>query len=87
LHLINGPLINRALVDPSGRLHRLIDAGKTDAEIINEFYLRALGRPTTDDELAAWISRMSTTSPHEREARLEDFLWGLLNSEQFRQNH
>lgn len=87
LHLINGPLINRALIEPRGRLHTMLKAGSSDGEIIEEFYLRALGCPPTEQELAEWIDRVTATDPSERIRRLEDFLWSLLNSQQFRQNH
>src|SRR4029077_10991298 len=44
LHLLNGALVNRKIAASSGRLHRLIQGGKTDTEIVTDFYLRALGR-------------------------------------------
>src|SRR6185295_12123831 len=44
LHLLNGGLINAKIASPEGRLRRLIDAGKTNDEIVREFYLRALSR-------------------------------------------
>ncbi|MFN9719572.1 MAG: DUF1549 domain-containing protein, partial [Planctomycetota bacterium] len=49
LHLLNGDAINRRLRDPSGRLQKLIMANRPIVEIIDEFYLRALGRPPFDN--------------------------------------
>lgn len=87
LHLLNGELINRKLSDATGRLRRLIADGKTDAEIITEFYMRGLSRAPTVDELARWHERVSTGDAADRIERLEDFAWSLLNSRRFMENH
>lgn len=87
LHLLNGDLINRKLINPSGRLQKQITEGRTNAEIIQEFYTRGLGRSPTGDELARWQQRLETNDHDERKLRLEDFVWSLLNSRQFRENH
>lgn len=87
LHLLNGDLINRKLTDPKGRLQALIAANKTNEEIVDEFYLRALGRHPGADELQRWHDRLDTTDPAERTRRLEDFAWSLLNSQLFMENH
>ncbi len=89
LHLLNGEFVNARLSDEHGRLRQLIGAGETDAQIVSEFYLRALCRPPTADELATWVSRLSVTSADdagERVRRLEDFVWSLLNSRSFMEN-
>lgn len=87
LHLLNGELINRKLVNNDGRLHRLIDAGKSDSEIVDEFYLRGLGRHPSPAERHGWCDRLAAGNPQERRLRLEDFVWGMLNSGEFRENH
>lgn len=87
LHLLNGDLINAKLANADGRLHRLIAAGRSDSEIVAEFYLRGLGRHPTDRELQGWIKRLAVDDPPERSRRLEDFLWSLLNSREFLENH
>jgi len=87
LHLLNGELINRKLTDDQGRLHRLIAADAKNDEIVNEFYLRAFGRPPAADELKRWLDRLVAEDPTERTQRLEDFTWSLLNSRQFMENH
>ena len=84
---INGELINRKLTDDQGRLHRLIEAGRTNDEIVGEFYLRSLARSPSADELARWRDRLAADDPVERQGRLEDFAWSLLNSRQFMENH
>jgi hypothetical protein len=87
LHLVNGELINHKLSDARGRLHELITAGKTDAEIVEQFYLRALSRRSTQAEQESWTRRLTQGDPNQRKERLEDFLWSLLNSRQFIENH
>ena len=52
LHRLNGPLINRKLADPEGRLARLRAQGCTEWAIVVEFYLLApSARTPTDPEL------------------------------------
>jgi hypothetical protein len=87
LHLLNGELINRKLTDGEGRLQRLIGGGRTNDEIVREFYVRALGRSPSAEELMNWRSRLATEDSGERGRRLEDFVWSLLNSREFRENH
>ena len=63
------------------------DKGRSNAVIVEEFYLCALCRPPTDDELTRWQQRLETNDPNERKRRLEDFVWSLLNSRSFMENH
>jgi hypothetical protein len=87
LHFVNGALINRKLTDESGRLARLIREGKTNEQIVDEFFVRALSRHATAAELSRWQVRLDTDDRHQRRLRLEDFVWSLLNSRLFRENH
>jgi hypothetical protein len=96
LHLINGPLINQKLSSPDGRLHRLLAADHSDAEMIEEFYLRALSRLPTDLELGHWMRCLSESrlregddvQPAARRRELwEDLVWSLLNCREFVTNH
>ena len=45
LLFINGELINRKVTAEDGLVDRLVKAGKSDAEILNELYWTAFGRP------------------------------------------
>lgn len=83
LHLLNGDLVNRKIVAPDGRLHTLLAAGKTDAEVVAELYLRALGRSPTTAEADGWRARLAVA---DRPAACEDFLWSLLNCGEFTAN-
>jgi hypothetical protein len=87
LHFLNGDLINRKLADENGRLRQQIREVKTNEQIVGEFYVRAFSRHATAAELSRWCERLDTVDLKEREHRLEDFAWSILNSKQFRENH
>jgi hypothetical protein len=86
LHLINGELINRKLIEPQGRLQRLISQNCSNSEIVREFFLRGLSREPSEKERVEWCRRLDEGPESERHARLEDFVWSLLNSRQFMEN-
>jgi hypothetical protein len=81
LDLINGPLLNAKIGSPQGRLRQLLRADLSPQVVVEECYLRALGRKPTEKERAFWKDR--ATGPHE----LEDFLWALLTCREFTTNH
>jgi hypothetical protein len=87
LHLLNGEAINRRLCDPNGRLQQQIAANRPVFEIVTEFYVLALGRYPSDDERTRWLAEIEHPDPGETRRRLEDFVWSLLNSRDFRENH
>jgi hypothetical protein len=79
--LISGPLLNRMLSERDNRLGRLLAAGKTNREIIKEFYLAALCRLPTAEEVqktTAYVERAA-----DRRAGLEDIVWGIVNAKGF----
>jgi hypothetical protein len=51
MKLINGPTVNDALVDPQNELARLVATQPDDRQLIEEIFLRFLGRRPTDQEL------------------------------------
>ncbi len=85
LHFLNGPLINAKITAADGRLRWLLDAGKSNDEIIREFYVRALSRAPRDKELSHWRTVLGTGAG--RRQALEDFCWALVNSREFVTNH
>ena len=87
LHLLNGDLINKRLRDPNGRLQKLIAANKPVSDIIDEFYVRGLGRHALPGEFIRWELAIGHADPVVQQRRLEDFVWSLLNSRDFRENH
>jgi hypothetical protein len=79
--LITGPLVNQMLQAADNRIGRLLAAGKSDAEIVDEFYLAALCRPPTATERPAALAILSRAK--DRRAALEDLVWGLVNAKEF----
>jgi hypothetical protein len=87
LHRLNGELINGKITDSKGRLQQHIAAGTSDRDIVDDFYLRALSRWPSDSEQELWQRELSGVEHAERTQRLEDFVWSLLNCEEFTTNH
>jgi hypothetical protein len=83
LHLINGPAINAKL--RGGAIDSLLAANRTDAEIVEELYLRTLSRFPDDRERAYCVKAFAPAN--DRRAAAEDLLWALLNSREFNYNH
>jgi hypothetical protein len=80
LHLMNAPEIDSKIRDPDGRVARLIGAGLTQDEIINELCLAALGRPPDQKETRIAGELFAQAASAEAAC---DFLWTLLNSYDF----
>ena len=87
LHRLNGDLINRKVSAADGRLHRLIAAGKSNEEILADFYPRVFSRPPTDAERRYWRDQSAKVDDKGRAEWLEDVVWSLLNSREFSTNH
>jgi hypothetical protein len=88
LHRLNGPLVNRRLTAPEGRLRSLLAAGRPETDVLQEFYLRALGRPPSAPEQMFWDGLFSEAGSAEARARiLEDAVWILLSDREFTTNH
>ena len=81
LNLVNGPTISDALVDPDGRLARLLKKNPDDASIAEEVYLAALSRFPNPDEKARAIEYLSR--PGSKLEGAQDLLWALINSPAF----
>lgn len=91
LHFMNGQLLNQKITANEGRLFSLIADGTSDSEIVRQFYLLSYNRPPAEAERAFWQNRLAADQPAgavaNRRQRLEDFVWSLLNSEEFYSNH
>jgi hypothetical protein len=81
LLLLSGEPLNGMLRAPDNRLGKLLAAGKTDAEIIEELFLAALCRAPTAAEREGVLARLARAK--DRRAGLEDLLWALVNSKEF----
>lgn len=79
--LITGPLVNKMLSESDNRIGRLLAERKTDAEIVEEFYLAALCRPPSVKEKQAALGMIGRAK--DRRAGLEDLVWGLVNAKEF----
>ncbi len=79
--LITGPLINDMLGDANNRIGRLLTSGKTNAEIVEEFYLAALCRLPSAKERETALAMIARAK--DRRAALEDLVWGLVNAKEF----
>jgi Protein of unknown function (DUF1553)/Protein of unknown function (DUF1549) len=87
LHQLNGDLVNRKVTAQQSYLHRLLAAQASEAEIVDDIYLRALSRPPTAAERTHWLSLISAATAEQRVAILEDIQWSVLNCSEFLLNH
>jgi hypothetical protein len=81
LQLIAGNLLDTGLRTPDNRLGKLLKAGKSNAEIVDELFLASLCRLPNDRERSVLAVRIENAP--DRRTALEDVLWGLLNSKEF----
>jgi hypothetical protein len=66
-------------------LAKLLKSGATDEEIFDEFYVAALGRLPEREE----VQELKTvlTERGDRQAGLREFIWALISSREFAENH
>jgi len=81
LNLVNGPTISDALVEPDGRIARLLKANPDDPAIADEMYLAALSRFPTREEKARAVEYLARAGSKLEAA--QDLLWALINSPAF----
>ena len=86
LHLSNGDTLNQKLEAKDNRLARLIEANRSDAEIIDEAYLAALSRFPTDAEKSRLAEALASAGA-DRRLLIEDLYWSILSSKEFLFNH
>jgi hypothetical protein len=81
LHIMNGDNVNAKIRSPEGRLAKLLESSKPDAQVLEELFLSTLTRfPTTRERTQALAPIRD--APSRREG-LSDLLWALLNSREF----
>jgi hypothetical protein len=80
LNLINGKTVADAIADPKGRVAKLVLSGKSDAAMVEELYLAALGRFPNAEETGLGVKYLGAGS---KATRAQDLLWALLNSKGF----
>lgn len=79
--MVSGPLMNRMLAGKGNRLDALLASTQPLQAIIDELYWATLTRAPSQAELNA--SARFIESAKSRRTALEDFLWGLMNSNEF----
>ncbi len=85
LQMINGPTVHEKLRSDTGRIKALIDAGKSDEEIVAELYFRAFSRQPSATEWEAASHHIQATE--DRRLALEDVCWAVLNTKEFLFQH
>ncbi|MEZ5399469.1 MAG: DUF1553 domain-containing protein [Bryobacteraceae bacterium] len=85
LNMLAGSVYNNKLDAPGSRLRVLLDAGSTNEEIVEEFYLAAFARVPDAEEKAA-LAALVGSGP-ERLASLKNMVWAILCSREFAENH
>jgi hypothetical protein len=89
LTLMNGRLTATAVrAETSPRLKtQLSDSTMDDRGRIAELYLASVGRPPSDEETDRLVAYVAEARDAEKDGRLGDVLWSLLNSAEFQWNH
>jgi len=85
LDMLAGPAYNDKLMGKGSRLNRLLESGTPDGKLIEEFYLAALGRPAGREETADLLQLIERKEG--REEAWKDFIWALISSREFAENH
>ncbi|NOY41171.1 MAG: DUF1549 domain-containing protein [Planctomycetes bacterium] len=84
LHLVNGNAVG-GKISQGKVIEKLLDAGKTPSEVLDEITIRSLCRMPTEDERTKILALVGEA---ERPvAELQDAYWALLNSREFLFNH
>lgn len=87
LHISNGTTINDRLSADSGRIAKLLEAGLTDDQIVEQAYLVSLSRYPTDQERQELVVQLSSAASEDRRQVIEDLFWAILSSREFLFNH
>jgi hypothetical protein len=84
LHLLNGDATTQK-IQAGNLVGRRLDEKKSPAEIIDELYVRCLGRKPLPPERAK-LEGLVAAEPDKKKA-LEDVFWSITNSREFMFNH
>lgn len=81
MNLINGPTVADALIDPTGRIAKLMKAESDNKSLVEELYLATLSRFPQENEYAVAVEHLANAESKEEGA--QDLLWALINSPAF----
>ncbi|MBM3801299.1 MAG: DUF1553 domain-containing protein [Acidimicrobiia bacterium] len=84
MHMLAGTTFNAKLSNEAGRLHRLLQSGASDRQLVEEFYLAALSRFPTERE---WAGLQKIFAERPRREAAEDLVWALITAREFAENH
>ena len=88
LQLLNGEVLNERLSAENGTLMKAVKSGEAAESLINDFYVRAFSRPPRDFEMTYWKNQFPNDVGSESFTDVaQDFVWSLLNSDEFCNNH
>jgi hypothetical protein len=87
LHLSNGSTINDKLAAKAGRVTQLLATDPTPRAIVDDAWMRTLGRLPTDAERKPMEEMLTQAKPAEKRAVVEDLYWSLLTSREFLFRH
>jgi len=85
LHMLAGATYVERLSSPNSRLARLLESDASDAKIFEEFYLAALARMPEKQEVQELARILAQRG--DRRAGLREFVWALISSREFAENH
>jgi hypothetical protein len=83
LHLSGGRTFDSLERKPGGRIDRLLAAGTSNDDVVNELFLATLCRLPTSEERAVAEKRLPAVGAAGRKAAVEDLLHALLNHPEF----
>ncbi len=86
LHLMNSPTLQSKLNETKGTAEAFAASNRSNAEVVEEFYLLAYSRRPTDAEAKIALKYLPADQSKRKEA-VEDLLWALINSAEFVFNH
>ncbi|HLK17840.1 MAG TPA: DUF1549 and DUF1553 domain-containing protein [Bryobacteraceae bacterium] len=86
LNLVNGQTISDAVAGGNGRVAKAILSGKSDRDLVEEFYLASFSRMPTPAESEQAVKYLSSGT-RGRAALAQDLLWALVNSKPFLYNY
>ena len=85
MHVLAGATYVDRLSRPDSRLAKLLASGVGDDQIFTDFYLAALSREPAAVELQQLKTILAQRG--DREAGLREFVWALISSREFAENH
>lgn len=87
LHLSNGSTLNDKLSARESRITQILATEPTPDRVVEDAWMRCLGRPPTDEERKPFVDWLTSASPGERRDVTEDLYWSLLTTREFLFQH